>query len=164
MKYKYSDRVKIGKRIYDQEINAYDAAVQYGISYWSARDYLRMYKAELRKNKIDKIDAVEIHNVDWNNGFPAKITSIKRFEIGQTIYYVSGYSIFKYTIAFIGEDSFIINEGFSFNDSEIQYEDEDICFTLKEAKEKMSKLHNNKNLKYEKISTYSGEFWSIKRE
>lgn len=44
-KYSKDERLNIGRRIYTREINASKAAVIYGISVYTARDYLRYYKA-----------------------------------------------------------------------------------------------------------------------
>jgi len=47
MKYSESERLAIGKRIYDKELNMAMASVEYGISIYTARDYYRLYKASL---------------------------------------------------------------------------------------------------------------------
>ena len=44
MKYTREERLVIGKRIYEGELNRYQAAVEYGISEASARDYMRQYR------------------------------------------------------------------------------------------------------------------------
>ena len=44
MKYTREERLVIGKRIYDGELNRYQAALEYGISEASARDYMRQYR------------------------------------------------------------------------------------------------------------------------
>lgn len=44
MKYTREERLEIGKRIYEGEINRYQAAAEYGISDASARDYMRQYR------------------------------------------------------------------------------------------------------------------------
>lgn len=44
MKYTKEERLDIGKRIYDSEITRYEAAEQYGISEFTARDYMRLYR------------------------------------------------------------------------------------------------------------------------
>jgi len=46
MKYTKEQRLDIGRRIYDGEINKYDAAQQYDISHQTARDYMRLYRNE----------------------------------------------------------------------------------------------------------------------
>ena len=46
MKYKKEERLDIGRRIYDGELNRYQAAEQYGISDQTARDYMRQYRDE----------------------------------------------------------------------------------------------------------------------
>ena len=47
MKYTESERLEIGKQIYNKELNAAMAAVKYGISMYTARDYYRLYKAHV---------------------------------------------------------------------------------------------------------------------
>ena len=44
MKYTREERLDIGKRIYEGEINRYQAAAEYGISDVTARDYMRQYR------------------------------------------------------------------------------------------------------------------------
>ena len=44
MKYTKEQRLDIGRRIYDGEINRYQAAEEYGISESTARDYMRLYR------------------------------------------------------------------------------------------------------------------------
>lgn len=44
MKYTAEERLDIGRRIYDSELTRYEAAVQYGISDQTARNYMRMYR------------------------------------------------------------------------------------------------------------------------
>ena len=44
MKYTREGRLVIGTRIYDGELNRYQAALEYGISEASARDYMRQYR------------------------------------------------------------------------------------------------------------------------
>lgn len=46
MKYTWDERLDIGRRIYEDEISRYEAAEQYGIGSDTARDYMRMYRAE----------------------------------------------------------------------------------------------------------------------
>lgn len=45
-KYTKEERTNIGRRIADHEFTIYTAAVEFGISTYTARDYLRIYKAE----------------------------------------------------------------------------------------------------------------------
>lgn len=56
MKYTITQRMEIGERIYNKEINRYEAALTYGISQYTAREYLRLYKAynKIRFEKKDK--------------------------------------------------------------------------------------------------------------
>ena len=44
MKYTPAERLAIGKRIYENELNRYQAAIEYGISEQTARNYMRMYR------------------------------------------------------------------------------------------------------------------------
>lgn len=43
MKYTKQERLDIGRRIYEGEISRYQAAEEYGISDYTARDYMRLY-------------------------------------------------------------------------------------------------------------------------
>ena len=45
MKYTPEERLAIGKRIYEGEINVYQAAVEYGIGETCARNYMRRYRS-----------------------------------------------------------------------------------------------------------------------
>ncbi len=44
MKYTPAERLAIGERIYENELNRYQAAIEYGISEQTARNYMRMYR------------------------------------------------------------------------------------------------------------------------
>ena len=44
------ERLIIGKRIYDKDLTVSAAAEVYGVSFYTARDYLRMYKSKILKN------------------------------------------------------------------------------------------------------------------
>ena len=44
MKYTKEERLEIGERIYSGEISRYQAAEEYGISEYAARDYMRLYR------------------------------------------------------------------------------------------------------------------------
>ena len=44
MKYTKEERLEIGRRIYSGEISRFQAAEQYGISEYAARDYMRLYR------------------------------------------------------------------------------------------------------------------------
>ena len=48
MRYTKEKRLDIGRRIYNGEISRFEAAEEFGIGDNTARDYLRMYKAENR--------------------------------------------------------------------------------------------------------------------
>ena len=45
MKYTSEERLEIGGRIYEGEINVYKAAVEYGIGETCARNYMRRYRS-----------------------------------------------------------------------------------------------------------------------
>lgn len=45
VKYSLEERMEIGRKIYDKELNKEMAAIKYGINVYTARDYLRYYKA-----------------------------------------------------------------------------------------------------------------------
>ena len=51
MKYTLSDRLAIGREIYEKKINKETAAIKYGINVYTARDYLRLYKASINLEK-----------------------------------------------------------------------------------------------------------------
>ena len=44
MKYTKEERLEIGRRIYSGEISRFQAADEYGISEYAARDYMRLYR------------------------------------------------------------------------------------------------------------------------
>ena len=44
MKYTKEQRLDIGRRIYDGEIDCYQAAEEYSINQYTARDYMRLYR------------------------------------------------------------------------------------------------------------------------
>ena len=44
MRYTPEERLEIGRRIYENEINRYQAAIEYGISEACARNYMRAYR------------------------------------------------------------------------------------------------------------------------
>ena len=44
MKYTKQERLDIGKRVYDGEINKYQVATEYDISKQTARNYMRQYR------------------------------------------------------------------------------------------------------------------------
>jgi transposase len=46
-KYSTEERLEIGRKIYEGEINRSEAAAIYGINVYTARDYMRMYKTSL---------------------------------------------------------------------------------------------------------------------
>ena len=46
MKYTKDQRLDIGRRIYEGELNRFEAAAEYGIGSNTAREYMRLYRAE----------------------------------------------------------------------------------------------------------------------
>jgi len=44
MKYNQEEKLEIGRLVYSGEISRYEASNQYGISYTTARDYMRLYR------------------------------------------------------------------------------------------------------------------------
>ena len=46
MKYTKDQRLDIGRRIYEDEISRFEAATEYGIGSNTAREYMRLYRAE----------------------------------------------------------------------------------------------------------------------
>lgn len=54
MKYKKEERLEIGRRIYTGELTLAGAATEYDINYYTARDYLRLYKASIGVSIPDK--------------------------------------------------------------------------------------------------------------
>jgi len=46
MKYTKEERLDIGRRIYEGEINRYQAVEEYCISEYTARDYMRLYRKQ----------------------------------------------------------------------------------------------------------------------
>ena len=59
-KFSQEERLEIGRRIYEGELNRYKAAARYGISEYTARSYLRMYKASLDE-AADGTDAAYVN-------------------------------------------------------------------------------------------------------
>ena len=51
-------RLSIGKEIYDRKLNRFDAAIKYNINEYTARDYLRLYKASLRRKNMKKYEVI----------------------------------------------------------------------------------------------------------
>ena len=46
MKYTKEQRLDIGRQIYEGELNRFEAAAEYGIGSNTAREYMRLYRAE----------------------------------------------------------------------------------------------------------------------
>ena len=63
MKYTKQQRLDIGRRIYEGELNRYEAAEEYGINYSTARDYMRLYRETngLPPKRMKKAVKVPIH-------------------------------------------------------------------------------------------------------
>lgn len=57
MKYTKEQRLEIGRRIYEGEVNRFEAAAEYDIGPNTAREYMRLYRAEhklpVRRGKSD---------------------------------------------------------------------------------------------------------------
>lgn len=50
MKYNKEERLDIGRQIYERELTMAAAATKYDVSLYTARDYLRLYKASENKS------------------------------------------------------------------------------------------------------------------
>lgn len=53
-KYTLGERIQIGKMIYEKKINRFDAALKYDIDPYTARDYMRYYKAIVKDIPVTK--------------------------------------------------------------------------------------------------------------
>lgn len=51
-KYSKEKRNEIGKRIFDGELTVYEAAAEYNVNFYTARDYFRAYKATLMEKTL----------------------------------------------------------------------------------------------------------------
>ena len=58
MKYTKEERLEIGRRIYEKEINRSQAALEYDIDVYTARDYMRLYKASVTQKTAGGPNAV----------------------------------------------------------------------------------------------------------
>ena len=69
MKYNKEQRLDIGRRIYDGEIDCYQAAEQYDINHYTARDYMRMYRDtnQLPKKTKTKSNNNSISTISTSN-------------------------------------------------------------------------------------------------
>ncbi|MBR2674335.1 MAG: hypothetical protein IKE52_02625 [Mogibacterium sp.] len=47
MKYSKQERLDIGRSIFQKELTVAEAAVKYDVHFYTAREYLRMYKAHI---------------------------------------------------------------------------------------------------------------------
>lgn len=61
LKYTKKERMEIGRRVYEKEITVRQAAVIYDVSFYTAREYFRMYKATL------EVKDLEIKEITSNN-------------------------------------------------------------------------------------------------
>ncbi len=59
MKYTKEERLEIGRQIFARELNVAGAAVKYNINQYTARDYLRLYKAINNKSKSSQTKGKE---------------------------------------------------------------------------------------------------------
>lgn len=57
-KYTLEERLAIGREIYEKRLNREEAAVKYGVSPYTARDYLRLYKAAIVKYGCGRVSAI----------------------------------------------------------------------------------------------------------
>lgn len=64
MKYTKSERLVIGRRIYEGKLTKEAAAEAYGINVYTARDYLRQYKASIGASVTQKPDLERSRPVD----------------------------------------------------------------------------------------------------
>ncbi len=69
-KYTKDERLKIGRKIYEGKFSTREAAEVYGISFYTARDYYREYKA-----------GVELSTKSSNPNKPKKIQDMTRDEL-----------------------------------------------------------------------------------
>jgi transposase len=67
MKYTKSERLVIGKRIYDGALTKEAAAETYDINVYTARDYLREYKASINVSIPQRPDPKRSEPIDLNN-------------------------------------------------------------------------------------------------
>lgn len=56
MKYTKDERLSIGKKIYTGELTLAAAALEYDINMYTARDYMRMYKATVNGDRPEHVD------------------------------------------------------------------------------------------------------------
>lgn len=68
MKYKKEERLVIGRRIYEGNITTAAAAEAYGINFYTARDYLREYKASINASVPQHRDPEKSKPVDKSKG------------------------------------------------------------------------------------------------
>ena len=54
MKYTKTERLNIGKQIYERKLNRFDAAIKYEIDPYTARDYMRYYKSTIKDTLVTK--------------------------------------------------------------------------------------------------------------
>ena len=64
MKYSKSERLVIGQRIYEGKLTKEAAAFEYGINVYTARDYLRDYKASINVSKPIHPDSTRSKPID----------------------------------------------------------------------------------------------------
>lgn len=64
MKYAKEERLMIGQRIYEGKLTTAAAAETYGINFYTARDYLREYKASIHKSIPQRPDPEKSKPVD----------------------------------------------------------------------------------------------------
>lgn len=64
MKYSKEERLVIGRRIYEGYLTTNAAAEEYGINYYTARDYLREYKASIHESVPQRTDPKKRNPID----------------------------------------------------------------------------------------------------
>ena len=63
MKYTEEERIAIGREIYTHEISIYEASIKYKINYYTARDYMRLYRD---KNGLPPTDFLQRLKITMN--------------------------------------------------------------------------------------------------
>ena len=58
MKYSAEERLAIGQKIYEHQLNKETAALLYGISSYTAREYYRQYKALIEVSNEDELKMI----------------------------------------------------------------------------------------------------------
>lgn len=81
MKYTKEERMTIGRQIHDGKMTKAKAAAMYGISIYTARDYLRVYKAYVRlREKGEAPEANTGRKPDENGRLKAVVSKARGYE------------------------------------------------------------------------------------